>query len=120
MAWSGLWVRRLARNWRRPLRPMASPFPAGMEALMTDANLQLFACAAQQFGLVDDGNAERARLLQFGPGIRPHHHGRRFLGNVVGDVAARGLDQLLRLGPRQRRAGARDEVGLSRQRASPY
>src|SRR5204862_4989534 len=86
MAWSGLWVRRLARNWRRPLRPMASPFPAGMEALMTDANLQLFACAAQQFGLVDDGNAERAGLLQFGPGIRPHHHGRRFLGNVVGDV----------------------------------
>src|SRR6266581_2854436 len=113
MAWSGVRESRLARSWRSPLRPMASPFPAVVEALMTDANLLLFARAAQQFRLVDDRDAEGAGLLQFGPGVRPHHHRRRFLGNVVGHVAAGGFDELERLGPGQRGEGARDDERLA-------
>src|SRR3989442_11393672 len=118
MAGWGVWVSRLARSWRSPLRPMARPFPA-VEALMAFANLLLSARAAQQFGFVDDGDAERPGLLQFGPGVRPHYHRGRLLGNVVGDVAAGRLDELLGLGPGQRGEGAGDDVGLPRQRAAP-
>src|SRR6266581_4875095 len=113
MAWSGVRESRLARSWRSPLRPMASPFPAVVEALMTDANLLLFARAAQQFGLVDDGDAEGAGLLQFGPGVRPHHHRRRFLENVVLNRAPGGLEGLERLVRGERGQGAVEENRLA-------
>src|SRR2546422_5483279 len=117
MVWSGVWVSSLARSWRSPLRLMARPFPA-VEALMAFANLLLSARAAQQFGFVEYGDAERPGLLQLGPGVRPHYHRGRPLGNVVGDVAAGRLDELLGLGPGQRGEGAGDDVGLPRQRAA--
>src|SRR3989449_6236460 len=65
-------VSRSSVSWscRSATRPIvrASVAAAGVEgALIWDANLGFGACAAQEFRLVDDRDAERLGLLELGP-----------------------------------------------------
>src|SRR2546427_7472898 len=117
-------VSRSSVSWscRSAARPIvrASVAAAGVEgALIWDANLGFGPCAAQEFRLVDDRDAERLGLLELRPRVRPDDQGRGFLRDAVGYVSPRRLDQLGRLGAGQRRQGAGHHVRLSGQRSLP-
>src|SRR6266481_7974700 len=117
-------VSRISVSWscRSAARPIvrASVAAAGVEgALIWDANLGFGPCAAQEFRLVDDRDAERLGLLELRPRVRAYDEGRGFFGDAVGYVPARRLDQLGRLRPGERRQGAGHHVRLSGQRPLP-
>src|SRR5439155_194042 len=101
----------------RPIVRASVAAAVGRGALIWDANLGFGPCAAQEFRLVDDRDAERFGLLELRPRVRTDDEGGGFLRYAVGDVPARRLDQLGRLRAGERRQGARDHVGLSRERA---
>src|SRR3989442_14081003 len=103
-AWSAASRSRLCRSWRSAPRPIVSP--SGEGACIRDANLGVPARATQEFALVDDADAERARLLELRAGLRPRDQRRGLPREAVGDVPAGALDQLLRLRARQ---GGRSE-----------
>src|SRR3989449_359538 len=112
---------RLSWSCRRPARPIVRASVAALEggALIWDANLGFGPCAAQEFRLVDDRDAERLGLLELRPRVRTDDEGGGLLRHAVGHVPARRLDQLGRLRSGERREGARYHVGLSRERALP-
>src|SRR5882724_6181739 len=94
---SGASRSRLSWSCRRAVRPIvrasvAAPGAGG--TLIWDANLGFGPCAAQEFRLVDDRDAERFGLLELRPRVRADDEGRGFFGDAVGDVPARRLDQL--------------------------
>src|SRR6267378_5907532 len=120
---SGASRSRLSWSCRGAVRPIvrASVAAAGAAgaggALIWDANLGFGPCAAQEFRLVDDRDAERFGLLELRPRVRTDDDGCGLPRDAVGDVPARRLDQLGRPGPGERRQGPRHHVGLSGERA---
>src|SRR2546427_7662078 len=77
-------VSRSSVSWscRSAARPIvrASVAAAGVEgALIWDANLGFGPCAAQEFRLVDDRDAERLGLLELRPRVRPDDQAVGFL-----------------------------------------
>src|SRR5881392_3172568 len=111
---------RLSWSCRRAARPIVSAsVAAAMDggALIWDANLGFGPCAAQEFRLVDDRDAERLGSLELRPRVRTDDEGGGLLRHAVGHVPARRLDQLGRLRSGERREGARHHVGLSREGA---
>src|SRR6266567_3451506 len=112
MALPGARVSRLWWSWRRTPRPRATASSWVAGTVIWDANLLPGPRAAQQFGLVDHRNAERLRLFELRAGVGARHHGGRFLGDGVGDVPARSLDQLARGLAGESRQGAGDDVGV--------
>src|SRR5438105_6241708 len=118
---SGASRSRLSWSCRRAVRPIVRASVAAAEggARIWDANLGFGACAAQEFRLVDDRDAERLGLLELGPRVGAHDEGGGLLRDAVRDVAARRLDQLGCFRPGERRQGAGHDIRLSRQRALP-
>src|SRR2546430_912206 len=119
---SGASRSRLSWSCRRAVRPIvrASVAAAGAGgALISDANLGFGPCAAQEFRLVDDRDAQRFGFLELRPRVRTDDDGRGLLRDTVGYVPARRLDQLGRLRAGERREGAGHHVGLSCERAPP-
>src|SRR6058998_2626089 len=117
-------VSRSSVSWscRSAARPIvrASVAAAGVEgALIWDANLGFGPCAAQEFRLVDDRDAERLGLLELQPRVRTDDEGGGLLRDAVRDVPARRLDQVGCFRPGERRQGAGHDIRLSRQRALP-
>src|SRR5690349_12186319 len=102
------------RNAPRPIMRPSAATRAG--ALIWDANLGFGAGAAQEFGLVDDGDAERLRPLELRSGVGTDHQRGGLLGDAIDDVPAGRLDQLDRLGAREGRQRAGHHEYLSRQR----
>src|SRR2546430_17024610 len=89
---------RASWSCRRPPRPMVRG------ALIWDAKLGFGACAAQEFGFVDDRDAERLRLFELRAGVGAHDDGGRLLGDAVRDVATGPFDEL-------RGPGAGEKIG---------
>src|SRR3989440_9169982 len=118
---SGASRTRLSWSCRRAVRPIVRASVAAAEggARIWDANLGFGACAAQEFRLVDDRDAERLGLLELGPRVGAHDEGGGLLRDAVRDVPARRLDQLGCFRPGERRQGAGHDIRLSRQRALP-
>src|SRR2546430_343488 len=108
---------RLSWSCRRPARPIVRASVAALEggALIWDANLGFGPCAAQEFRLVDDRDAERLGLLELRPRVGAHDEGGGLLRDAVRDVPARRLDQLGCFRPGERRQGAGHDIRLSRQ-----
>src|SRR5205814_9939647 len=71
---SGASRSRLSWSCRRAVRPIVRASVAAAEggARIWDANLGFGACAAQEFRLVDDRDAERLGLLELGPRVGAH------------------------------------------------
>src|SRR5882762_7588716 len=94
---SGASRSRLSWSCRSAARPIVrASVAAAVEgrALIWDANLGFGTCAAQEFRLVDDRDAERLGLLELRPRGRPDDEGGGLRRKAVGDVPARRLDQL--------------------------
>src|SRR5437016_1755363 len=88
---------RLRWSCCRAPRPMVRPSvtAAGCTGpLIWDANLGFGAGAAQEFGLVDERDAERLGLVELRAGVGAHDQRRRLLRDAVGHVSAGRLDQL--------------------------
>src|SRR2546426_2752308 len=118
---SGTSRSRLSWSCRRAERPIvrASVAVAEEGALIWDANLGFGPCAAQEFRLVDDRDAERFGLLELRPRVRTDDDGGGLPRDTIGHVPASRLHQLRRLRAGERREGAGHYVGLSRERAPP-
>src|SRR2546422_302143 len=86
-------------------------------ALIWDANLGFGPCAAQEFGLVDDRDAERLGLFELRSRVGPDDERGGLLRDAVDDAPAPPLGHLGRLRAGERREGARHYIGLSRERA---
>src|SRR5689334_24680747 len=94
MAPSGAYCSRLRCSCSKPPVPIMRPVAVEVAgAVMEEANLRLRGCAAQQFLLCNDGNPERLGLGELRPRILPSQDGAGALGDAVGDVSARRLDQ---------------------------
>src|SRR5947208_651766 len=87
---SGASRSRLSWSCRRAVRPIVRASVAAAEggARIWDANLGFGACAAQEFRLVDDRDAERLGLLELGPRVGAHDEGGGLLRDAVRDVPA--------------------------------
>src|SRR2546428_13430732 len=97
-------VSRSSVSWscRSAARPIvrASVAAAGAGgARIWDANLGFGPCAAQEFRLVDDRNAERFGLLELRPRVRTDDDGRGLLGEPVRYVPARRPEHACRPPP---------------------
>src|SRR2546426_11242361 len=88
---SGASRSRLSWSCRRAVRPIVRASVAAAEggARIWDANLGFGACAAQEFRLVDDRDAERLGLLELGPRVGAHDEGGGLLRDAVRDEIGR-------------------------------
>src|SRR5438094_5333345 len=110
---------RLRWSCCRAPRPIVRPSVAAVGwtgALIWDANLGFDAGAAQEFRLVDDRDPERLRLFELRPRVGPDDHRRGLLRHAVGDMPARGLDQLRGPGARERGQRSGDHERLTGER----
>src|SRR5439155_9441823 len=108
---SGASRERASWSCRRAPRPMVRG------ALIWDAKLGFGACAAQEFGFVDDRDAERLRLFELRAGVGAHDDGGRLLGDAVRDVATGAFDGLRGPAAGERGEGTGDHVELTAERA---
>src|SRR2546422_11063837 len=84
-------------NAARPIVRASVAAAVAGRTLLWDANLGVGPCAAQEFRLVDDRDAERLGLLELGPRVGAHDEGGGLLPDAGRAGPAPPLDPLRRL-----------------------